>query len=557
MIKFIHTYTEKSINTLLQSGLFKEGHGLKLMHKPEYTVPVDFNTVAKQGSALQTLLEKLSCPFYIDRLQGGLGLPVKYQYDKELLAYYKNSKSIDFLGLQMHEWASNFRSDQKRIADLCKEQGIDPTGIQNNIDFWKKIKDGSLSLFLEAYSPDEWFSLPLSATRKDFLADCEDLYKKRTEENGGLIFPTDSYFMAFRTAIANQAKMLLPEVGWQIPNMRLQLAYTRGMANSAGIPWGIYYECWYCNENGKFTIPYSLTDAPDDWLESFGEQGYGHDLPIQKREYGGSSLSLMERAWVYAYFSGAQFIGEEYGICNTFRSVHSTKLSPYGETKKRFIELSERFVPEGELFKPIAVVLPAEMHMLDERLCPDYLDYPCDEDSFFTKEYMLRFIADMESIFGKNGKYGNMGHTLRNGGIADCVEIIHDDMPQVLSSYAYLIDLTGKDELCEIYKNVVSIEEAKKIIEELLPVSISDSLHVTARKGDSSWQLLLMNNDGILHKEFEPDVQIPEAVVSAKLCLKSTRMKIEKTEGTGSLCEECGEICVSLAAGEWIILTFS
>lgn len=555
MIKFIHTYTEKSINTLLQSGLFKAGHGLKLMHRPEYTAPVDFNTVAKQGSALHALLEELSCPFYIDRLQGGLGLPVKYPYDKELLSHYKNSKSIDFLGLQMHEWASNFRSDQKRIADLCNEQSIDPKSIRNNAELWDKVKDGSLSLFLEAYTPEEWSTLSLSDTRQDFLADCETLYKKRLNETDHLIFTTDSYFMAYRTAIANHAKMLLPEVGWQIPNMRVQIAYTIGMAKSAALPWGIYYECWYCNENGKFTIPYSLTDASDDWLENFGEQGYGHDLPMHLREHGGSSLSLMERAWVYAYFSGAQLIGEEYGICNTFRSVDSADLSPYGEVKKRFIELSERFEPCGEVFRPFAVVLPAEMHILDERLCTDYLDYPCDEDSFFTKEYMLRFIAEMESIFGITGKHGNMGHTLRNGGMADLAEIVHDDMPQALSSYAYLIDLTGKNELEKVYDNVIGIEEAKQKAQEMLPVCIPDSLHVSARKDGDRWQLLLMNNDGIQHKEFAPDVQLPQSAVCTALCPKDSRMKIEKTEGTGILQNTNGEYTVSLAGGEWIILT--
>lgn len=553
MINFIHTYTEDTIEILLKSGLFRKGHGLKIMHKPDYKAPYDFNNIAKEDGTLHKKLEELSCHFYIDRFQGGIGYTKTYNYDKELLKKYKESNNIKLLGFQFHEWASNFRSDQIRITDLCKKEGIDPEQVHNNKEFWDKVKNGELDLFLEAYSPEEWSHIPLSLTREKFIEDCEALYKKRMQETDGLIFPADSYYMAFRSEINNGARLLLPEVGWQIPNMRIQLSFARAMAKHAGIPWGIYYECWYCSPEGKFSIPFALKDAQDEWVEDLLTKGYGHHLPFSRREHGGSSLSLMERAWVYAYFSGAQYLGEEYGICNTFRSKDSTELSPYGKIKKNFIDFTQDFIPEGELFTPFAVILPKEMTMPDNRLIENYLEFP--PEGFFNEGFMKNFISSMESIFGKSGKYGNMGHTLRNGGLADICDIIYEDMSEAISRYEYLIDLTGKTELKDTYSNIVTISRAKEIADKLLPVKISDSLHYTFRKTCNSYLVLIMNNDGILHENFNPDIRISEAGVTEIIADKSQLIEINKLYGTASLLSDDKNYSVELRSGEWIILS--
>lgn len=546
MIKFIHTYTEETIEVLLKSGLFKKGHGLKIMHRPEFTPPYDFNTVAKRGSRLHSLLEELSCPFYTDRLQGGLGQPVNYNYDKDLLREYADNEKFEFLGLQLHEWASNFRSDQKRITELCRKEGIDPAKVHKNKAFWEKVKNGSLPLFLEAYSPEEWSNIPLSLTRKQFTEDCITLYTKRYEDTLGLIFPVDSYYMAFRTEIEKGAKLLLPECGWQIPNMRFQIAFTRGMAKSASIPWGIYYECWHCNEKGQFTIPFSLKDSMDEWREDLLHTATGSDLPFEMREHGGSSLSMMERAWVYAYFSGAEILAEEYGVCNTFRSKTSIELSPYGEVKKRFIELTEEYMPQGEIYTPFAVILPKEMLMPDNRFEENYLEFPPDE--FFTAEYMKAFRENAEGIFGKCGKYGNMGSTLRNGGIDIC-DVIYEDMDKDIDKYPYLIDLTGKEDFRKSHKTF-TVNEAKKIAEDILPISTDERLHYTFRKTKKGWEILIMNNDGILKETFFPDKILPEATVTTPLILKNQKASVQKLHGTATL----SPTSITLHGGEWMIL---
>lgn len=548
MIKFIHTYTEDTIDILLRSGLFRKSHGLKIMHKPDYTAPYDFNNIAAENGRLHETLSSLACPFYIDRFQGGTGYTKTYHYDKELIDKYKSDNKITFLGFQFHEWASNLRNDIKRITELCQKEGISPEEVHKNRSFWNKVKDGTIELFLECYTPDEWSEIPLPLTREQFINACKNLYQKRLKDTSSLLFPTDSYYMAFRYEIENGAKLLLPEVGWQIPNMRLQVAFARGMARSASIPWGIYYECWYCNSDGKFSIPFSLRDTQDEWVEDLLYKGYGSELPFERREHGGSSLSLMERAWVYAYFSGAEIIGEEYGICNTFRSCHSTELSPYGEVKKKFIEFTESYSPEGEIFTPFAVILPEEMTMPDNRLIEDYLEFPPDEA--FSKEYMKQFIFETESIFGKNGKHGNMGHTLKNGGLPDICDVIYEDMYESIKNYNYLINITGKNELKNKYKNVISVNDAKRISAELLPVTITDSLHYTFRKTEKGFHILIMNNDGILHENFNPDKIIPEAEVTIQL---TKTKKITKLYGNGTLSDNT----LTLNGGEWVILEYS
>ncbi len=550
MICFIHTFTEDTIDILLSSGLFKKGHGLKIMHKPDYTPPYDFNTIAKEGGVLHSVLERLGCPFYIDRFQGGLGYKKTYPYDKQLLQKYTQSDKICFLGFQLHEWASNFRSDIKRISELCQKEGVRPDEAHQSPAFWERIRDGELDLFIEAYSPEEWSTIPLPLTRKEFIEAAQRLYERRLTETDSLIFPTDSYYMAFRQEIESGAKMLLPEVGWQIPNMRFQIAFARGMAKSADIPWGIYYECWHCSPEGNFTIPFSLKDAEDEWAEDLLHKGFGNELPFEKREHGGSSLSLMERAWVYAYFSGASIIGEEYGICNTFRSCKSTELSPYGEVKKRFIDFSEEYSPAGEIFTPFAVILPKEMTMPDNRLISDYLEFSPDEE--FSEEYMKSYIEKAEAVFGKNGCFGNMGHTLKNGGLPDICDVIYEDMPEDIKNYKYLIDLTGKDDLSSLYTNVLAPENAAKKAAELLPVEISPRLHYTFRKTENGFQLLIMNNDGILHENFTPDEILPEATVTAHLTDSKT---VHKLYGNGILSSDSKGFSVTLKGGEWIIIS--
>lgn len=546
MFRFIHTYTPESFPGLAKAGLWRAGDGLKLMHKPASRPPHDFNTVAAVGSPLERLLSELRCPFYIDRLQGGVGLPVNYVYDPALLSHYDRLLGENFLGLQMHEWASNYRNDCKRITQFFSERGVAP-GTEEALRLWNAVEKGEEDLFLEAYSPTEWKFRRLPENRAAFLQDCRELYARRVRETGGRLIPADSYFMAARTEIENGARLLLPEVGWQIPNLRLQLAYTRGMANAAAIPWGIYYECWRVTEGFGLTIPFSLRKGQDEWLEDILHTGNGAKRPPEEREHGGSALSLMARAWRYAYFSGASLIGEEYGVCNTFRDLASFDLSPYGETKRAFLRFTEAFPDLGTPYKSIAAVLPDELPMLDETLSPAYLEF---QEPFAPAEPLR---AAGEALFGSAGRFGNHGHVLKNGGLPDAVDILHANMEAALSRYPYLIDLTGDPGFRQKHNNCVSVEEADALLSRLLPCRFGGGLHAAYNRTPAGWLVLVMNHEGILKEGLSPEKRLPEAAVTAPV-QGDGDIRLSKLAGEGAAEHSENGWFVILPPGGWMLL---
>ena len=567
MLTFFHTYTEAAFPALVKSGLWREGDGLKLMHKPDYRPPHDFNAALAPGAPLETLLKELRCPFYVDRLQGGIGYPRRYPYNPAVVSHICDLLGDRFFGFQMHEWASNLRSDEKRIRELFAKENAGPADPSAWDRLWDRVRSGELPLFLEAYPPEEWRKLTLSTDVTSFLQSAETLYARRAQETisalrsplsalGTLLFPADSYFMAPRTELANGARLLLPEAGWQIPNLRVQLAFTRGMANAADVPWGVYYECWQNTADVGLTIPFSLREGQDEWLEDMLHRANGAALPFDRREHGGSSLSLAARAWRFAYFSGASYLGEEYGVCNTFRSLEDASLSPYGAMKRDFLRFTEAFPDLGMPFIPVAAVLPKEMAMLDIPLGDCWLEYPqTDPGCPLTEQQFRAFRAGMEAVFGRNGQYGNMGHVLKNGGLPAVCDLIYEDMPEALDRYELLIDLTGKGTLARRYRNVVSVEEAARVLDALLPCRVGGGLTAAYNRTGDGWFVLVMNNDGVQHDGFLPDRQLPEAAVAAPLTVCSPGMTVRKAAGDGELHTDGDAHTLSLQAGEWLLLT--
>ena len=554
MITFIHTYAETVFPALVSSGLWREGDGLKLMHKPGFLPPYDFNSVAAPGGALETLLRDLRCPFYIDRLQGGLGRTALYPYDRALTRHTETLLGERFLGFQMHEWASNLRSDEKRIRALAEKEGVAAGDAAAWARLWDRVETGALPLFLEAYTAAEWRNRPLFTGLSSFLEETRKLYEKRAKNTPGKLIPADSYFMAHRTELANGARLLLPEAGWQIPNLRAQLAFTRGMAKAANVPWGIYYECWQNTEGYGYTIPYALRDGQDEWREDLKTKANGAALPFEKREHGGSSLSLMARAWRLAYFSGAKYLGEEYGVCNTFRDLKEGTLSPYGETKREFLRFTEAFPDPGNPFAPIAVVLPKTMEMLDITFGDRWLEYPFSDPACpLTETQMRAFRETMAAVFGHTGANGNMGHVIKCGGLPGVCDIVYEDTP-ALKEYDYLIDLTFDGAFAKAHNNVVPPEKADALLDELLPCRAGGGLFAAYNRTPFGWLVLIINNDGIRHDHFSPDEKIKEAAVHTALAVKPG-LTVQKAAGDGELKKDGENYTLALDAGDWTLLT--
>ena len=152
MFKFIHTYTNESFEGLFKNGLFREGDGLKLMHKNYLPDEKSFNNYASKDSKLFSVLKNLKCPFYIDRFQGGIAFPYAYDFDKELLEEYKNLLGENFWGFQMHEWVSNYRGEIERVEEALKEFKENNKGLPESV-FWKEKTENTAVFHRRTCSP--------------------------------------------------------------------------------------------------------------------------------------------------------------------------------------------------------------------------------------------------------------------------------------------------------------------------------------------------------------------------------------------------------------------
>ena len=345
-------------------------------------------------------------------------------------------------------------------------------------------------------------------------------------------------------------------MGWQIPDMRVQIAYYRGMAKAANIRWGVYYECWgHNNTVENLTIPYSLAGHDDEWGEDQLTTGIGAHLPLEMRERGGSSRNLQERVWHYAYFTGATVMGEEYGVCNTFRNYDDFDLSPYGQVKKNFLDFTERVPDVGTAFTPFAIVLPKELPYIDLRFPDEYAGYSTEDASFVVSKKTSTMLRDgLRNIFGSESK-GNAGHTVRNGGYPDVFDMVHEDTENALDKYDYLIDLTGNESFAKEHPNTVKSEDINGILDKILPLRIESPVHTAYNKTKDGWLVLAMNNDGIdCNNNFEGDKTLPDCDITAKINYKNSCVSCKKLEGTGSLSKTENGDFVELEAGQWIIL---
>ena len=590
MFSFIHTYTPYSWDGMIKNGLVRPGDGLKIMHKVHYPYRESFNVIARPGTPLYNTVKDLGGPFYIDRLQGGVSFPWKYEYDKDLLHEYRQMLGDNFWGFQFHEWASNYNGECERINRLLAVWLQENPGKTEN-DFWDAViknfdekfraEDQAAlpaMLYEESFCPEEYKSGLAKHTHEtweEFLRGCTGLYRLRTEETAAPVFPADSYFPAPKIEAGFGAQRLMPEVGWQIGGTRIQMAYTRGMARAFGIPFGIYYESWCCApeaENGKsiMSVSYSVDSPLNEWLEFDLMGNLVPGASQYKRENGGSSLSLQTRLWLYAYFSGAEFIGEEYGVCNHFYDYEHFELSRYGKNKKEFLALTERLPDIGTPFTPFAVVLPAEMPAVDLNCSSgheEYMGFPLAGSSLtkngrktHTKELSekIRAVnAVFERLFTRDEPlFGNEAHVLRGSAYPDVFDIVHADNEEALGRYDYLIDCTGDAAFAARHRNIIAIEDICPLLKKLLPFSTDGKAHYAINRTADGWLVLVMNNNGVLRTCFEGDRFLSEAALDTALLFTEHR-EVKKIEGNGILTETNNGYSVHLGAGEWALLTIN
>lgn len=511
MFRFFHTYHPQTWEATVRAGLVGADDGLRCMQHVFLKDDEKFNAMMAKGSPFRAMLEESGMPFYFDRLLGGIFFDENYRYDMALVNEVKERFGDSFFGFQIHEWGSNYLNDWLRLQNTPIDEWT-PKGIREGLC----RKHGGAFPWVESHSSAEFAAMRQPQNATEFVQHMKSIYRNRATMFGDLLIPADSFFMAPRIEIQNGAKYLMPEVGWQVANMRVQVAYTRGMARAAGIPWGVYYEPW----GGE---PFGVTSnnvGHNEWnLSSNGVWMFE-----MLGEKGGSSRLLQDRIYRYAYASGASFISEEWGLCNTFLDWEDFELSQYGKVKLEFLKEVRSDFEIGAPYTPIAVVLPADLEVFDLWLLAKentrYLGFPMEE----SKKCQYEDVAEgLRALFGDSSQaHGNEAHVIKNGGMPDVFDILHADHEEALSHYDYLIDLTGDASFAQKHTNVVKLDDLENLLRSILPCWVDGGVHWMLNRVTDGYRLMIFNHNGIDRSVAFGDRFLKEADLTGRIDAKGT-----------------------------------
>ena len=511
-MKFFHVYNEKCFKGLEKNGLINKDTGFKIQHIFSMEDRLKFNQFAAKGSSIHQIVKEGKIPFYVDRLAGGATWH-NYRFDPELTAEYANILGDWFLGFQLHESGSNRRiADWKRLREIGGNGPYDLAVLKEKlVSTHAKLPDGSSLPNLSMDTPEYYASgVCYAETPEAYQAEMADMFRRRMEENAGHIVPVDSYYMATKLQDDLGMKTFMPEVGCQIPLMRLQVAMARGMARKSKKTWGTYYECWRFDEESGFTMPCFNDDPINEWYLPQDQHpddfsSYGHN--------GGSSRLLQNRIYYYTLMSGADYMAEEWGLNCSYTDMNTFDLSDYGKVKKAFILQAEK-LRGMKAVTPFAIVLPNRYSVVE---LPD--PYNARSKGVRSGNYLeceikgkdLEYYGHIEDVlmmaFGRlDEEGGNEGHVMTNSRFGDLFDIIYEDAPkESYNRYAYLIDATkegtfkkANPDLPVLVSDDIEALAAQlnKLAEEIMPCTV-DGLHwLVSEDEQGSKYLSIFNNEG-------------------------------------------------------------
>ena len=513
-MKFFHVYNEDYFEGLVKNGLINEDSAFKLQHVFSLEADKKFNRFAAKGSELYSFIRENRFPFYVDRIAGGVTYH-HYDFDKDLIDEYRELLDGWFLGFQQHETGGNRFYDWNNVRKMMNgEPGpYDAEELKRKsvLDYAKTPEGETLYGFVQG-TPEEYAAKRAPATVTEALADLKDLFERRMSEVNGLVLPCDSNHLLTHMQNRLGMRAFMPEVGCQIPHMRVAVALARGMAKAYQKKWGVYYECWRTVQPyiGP-TMPCFNDDPGNEW--NLTQEAHRDDFTTYG-PFGGSSRYLQKRIYFYSLMAGARFLSEEWGLnCSYLEMNGDFPLSPYGEAKKEFIEFS-RSHRDVKAIVPFAVVLPAEHPLLrlQELEKPigkrkntafglDLSEGEIDLMGRVDDVLKLIFSRDPDSI------RGNEGHVLQNSRFGDLFDIIYEDAPKAaLSGYELLIDTTAGGRIAKdnpalpvVTFNGKNFDDLARLINEksreILPVRADRFLWLISEDENGKY-LSVFNNEG-------------------------------------------------------------
>ena len=543
MLKFFHAYHPEVWDAQLKKGLVNDEDGVRFCQSITIKDYLKFNNLAKRGGDFHKMLSDEKRAFYIDRLQGGTYFE-GYDYDFDLLSHYVDMLGEEnFYGFQFHEWGSNYKGDIGKLACLGENASWTEKSIVDEINRIYKMP----YLFIESMTPAEMAGYGNPKTADDFLGILLSHYAKRTRQYKNLL-PVDSYFLAYALEIAGGARRFAPEIGAQTPYARMQICYARGMAHAHGKSFGTYYEPW----GGS---PFSTCSYQKDGRNEWGI-GDSEDFPfVAEGETGGSSRSLQERIYIYSYMNNAEFMAEEWGLCNNFYDWNDFELSPYGLVNKRFADFRKKYTDVGEKLVPVAVVLN-EKHIVVDDI--DKRDTFCGFELFGSRKESMKRIKDgiFDLFCSQTEMLGNENRpALRNSLVPDAVDMLNFTSNGALDKYNYLVDLTESDCLKK-YNNVIPVSDVADVLRKELPCYVDGGLlWMVNERTTGGYYLTVFNNSGVSRTVADGETIDPSADKTVTLTFKSERNPVV-CEGEGTLSKEDGVLRLTVKGGGWCLVKF-
>ncbi len=576
-MKFFHVYNEVCFNGLEKNGLINKNSGFKIQHC--FAVPNErkFNTMAQKDGVLYNLIKDGNHPFYVDRIAGGITY-YPYKFDQKLIQEYSELLGDWFLGFQLHESGSNRRqSDWKRILRLMDGS----KGPYNAEELTKKTvsrlpaADGVQLYTFSQDHPATYAEMKYAETPEAYMEEMTDMFRRRMADVDGHILPCDSYYMATTLQDKLGMRTFMPEVGCQIPLMRVAVAMARGAAQKDGKTWGTYYECWREIPGVGYVMPCFNLDPINEWYLT--QETHGDDFTTYGAN-GGSSRLLQNRIYHYALMSGADYFSEEWGLNCSYTDMQDFTLSAYGECKKAFINKAEEF--EGiKTVTPFAIVLPNKYSCLeipqvfDRYVLGEHRDKYLEVELDATGKAYYGHIEDViKLIYGRDGEvYGNEGHVLTNTRFGDLFDIIYEDSSDaVLSKYAYLIDATKEGSFIQAKANtdykILSSNDLNALAEtihtlekEVLPCSV-DCMHwLVSTDAKGNRYLSIFNNEGNERSLEKGDTILEGVNTTAKVTFHvPANLDLVHASGAGASAQKTADntYCVEVPAAGFAIFKF-
>ncbi len=534
-MKFFHAYDDHFIKGLEKNGLLNKDSGLRIQQSYRFPNHIKFNEYAKKGSKFYNYIKETKTPMYVDRLCGGATWH-DYKFDLELANDYREMLGDWFLGFQVHESGSNRRrSEWKGIIRRMGHKG--PYDLEEMkkimVHRFAKLPDGTPLHSITTDSLEYYATKTYAETYPEFIEELKEMFQRRLDDTDDNVIPCDSYYLA--TKIQNDLGMrtFMPEVGAQIPLMRLAVAVARGMATCYNKTWGIYYECWR-EIPGDYIMPnYCLKGINErclpkaEYISKYGENG-------------GSSRLLQDRIYNHGYMSGCDYMSEEWGAYCSYQDCEEFTLSAYGKLKKEFIDRTQAL---GYIKAniPFAIVLPQELSCIE---LPDiFTEWKIGEHKTTNLESPLSqeeidFFGHVEDVLklifaNADEVRGNEGFVLTNSRFGDLFDVIYDDTPdEALKNYKYLIDATKEGNFLKkkgAEFNVIDssdinkLEKTLKDLEkEIMPCYVEGLPYIVSKNEKGDDFLTIFNNEGNERDENVGDIIHHEADKTVRVVFKQT-----------------------------------